>query len=281
MEKDIREQQKNEITIQQALLKLSRLDYESFDETLRMISETIASALGIERVSIWLYDSEKSAIVCHDLFSLNKNTHSKGNILYEYMYPVYFKAIMSEQIIAVKDVYTEYRLSEFVENYLKPLGITSLMDVPVRTQGRRCGVICCEHTGWHRDWLQEEQDFSISVSNLVSLAIETHERKKSEELLKLREKALEKIRKELENRVKERTGELEKINEMLKFENLMRQKTEKELHYRLSVEEIVTSISGRFINITSEEIDREIENSLKIIGEFLSIDRCYINLLSS
>jgi len=281
MEKDAREQQKNKITIQQALLKLSRLDYESFDETLRMISETIASALGIERVSIWLYDSEKAAIVCHDLFSLNKNTHSKGTILYEYMYPVYFKTIMSEQIIAVKDVYTEYRLFEFVENYLKPLGITSLMDVPVRTQGRRCGVICCEHTGRHRDWLQEEQDFAVSVSNLVSLAIETHERKKSEELLKLREKALEKIRKELENRVKERTGELEKINEMLKFENLMRQKTEKELQYRLSVEEIVTSISGHFINITSEEIDREIENSLKIIGNFLLIDRCYINLLSS
>ncbi len=281
MEKDIKEQQRKNSKIQQALLKLSRLDYKSFEETLKVIAETTAMALDVERVSIWLYDSEQSALICQDLFSFNKNTHSKGTILYEYMYPLYFKAIMSEQVIAVRDVYTEYKLSEFIENYLKPSGITSMMDVPVRTQGRRCGVICCEHTGQQRDWLLEEQDFAISVSNLISLAIETHERRKSEELLKLREKALEKIRKELENRVRERTGELEKTNEMLKFENLMRQKTEEELHYRLSVEEIISSISGRFINITSEEIDRELETSLKIIGEFLSIDRCYINLLSS
>ncbi len=281
MEKDIKEQQKKNSKIQQALLKLSRLDYESFEETLKVISETTAMTLDVERVSIWLYDSEQSALICQDLFEISKNIHSKGITIYEYMYPVYFKTVMTEQIIAVRDVYTEYKLSEFIENYLKPFGIISLMDVPVRTQGHRCGVMCCEHTGQQRDWLQEEQDFSISISNLISLAIETYERKKSEELLKLREKALEKIRKELENRVIERTGELEKANEMLKFENLMRQKTEKELHYRLSAEEIISSISGRFINITSEEIDRELETSLKIIGEFLSIDRCFINYFSS
>ncbi|MEQ8192542.1 MAG: GAF domain-containing protein, partial [Candidatus Eremiobacterota bacterium] len=280
MEKYKKEQEKKKITIQQALLKLSRFNYDSLEESFKMITETTSMVLGVELVSIWLYDAEQSTLTCHDSFKSSKNLHSNGIVIYENLYPVYFKTIKTEEIISVRNVFTEYKLSELLEAYIKPYGITSMMDVPVRRHGVICGVLCCEHTGHMRNWPQEEQDFVIAVSNLISLAIETHEKRKSEELLRLREKALEKARKELEARVKERTAELEKTNEMLKFENLMRQKTEQELHYRLSVEEILSSISGRFINITSDAIDRKIETSLKIIGEFLSIDRCYISILS-
>ncbi len=56
--------------------------------------------------------------------------------------------------------------------------------------------------------------------------------------------------------------------------------TEEHLKYRLSAEGLIIAISNRFINIASEDIDREIENALKTIGEFTGVDRCFIVLFS-
>jgi signal transduction histidine kinase len=56
--------------------------------------------------------------------------------------------------------------------------------------------------------------------------------------------------------------------------------SEEQLRYRLAFEELVTDISNRFINIGTEDIDREITASLQTIGEFLNTDRCHMNLLS-
>jgi PAS domain S-box-containing protein len=59
-----------------------------------------------------------------------------------------------------------------------------------------------------------------------------------------------------------------------------RKRTEKALQYRLEFEKLITSISTNFINIASDEIDAEINNALKKIGEFARVDRSYVILVS-
>lgn len=59
-----------------------------------------------------------------------------------------------------------------------------------------------------------------------------------------------------------------------------RKKIEESLKNRISIEKLVSNISRRFINLTRYEIDKEIIETLKSIGEFLQVDRCYINILS-
>lgn len=49
-----------------------------------------------------------------------------------------------------------------------------------------------------------------------------------------------------------------------------------ELHYRVELEELITSISARFINLGPDEIDNEIKLALKQIGQFISADCAYI-----
>ncbi|MEQ8186968.1 MAG: ATP-binding protein [Candidatus Eremiobacterota bacterium] len=56
--------------------------------------------------------------------------------------------------------------------------------------------------------------------------------------------------------------------------------TEEHLRYRLSAEGLIITISNRFINIPSEDIDKEIHNALKAIGEFTGVERCFIALFS-
>jgi len=48
------------------------------------------------------------------------------------------------------------------------------------------------------------------------------------------------------------------------------------LRYQAAFEELLGNISTRFINLTAEDIDNEIERTLKYIGEFVGADRAYL-----
>ena len=57
-----------------------------------------------------------------------------------------------------------------------PLGITSMLDAPIRVAGRVAGVVCHEHVGPPRDWSPAEQSFAGSIADLAALALEAAER---------------------------------------------------------------------------------------------------------
>jgi signal transduction histidine kinase len=63
------------------------------------------------------------------------------------------------------------------------------------------GVLCHEHIGTARHWTLEEQQFSASLADYASLAIEAHHRRRAES-------ELQRAHAELERRVEERTAEL-------------------------------------------------------------------------
>jgi len=57
-------------------------------------------------------------------------------------------------------------------------------------------------------------------------------------------------------------------------------KSRSELQYRLDIEKIVTAISTDFINISSNEVDNEINRTLQRIGELVDSDKTFVFLLS-
>lgn len=48
------------------------------------------------------------------------------------------------------------------------------------------------------------------------------------------------------------------------------------LRYQAAFEELLSNISTRFINLKNDEIDNEIENTLRYVGEFVGADRAYL-----
>lgn len=58
-----------------------------------------------------------------------------------------------------------------------------------------------------------------------------------------------------------------------------RKETEAELRYRVNFEKFISSISSNFINLSSDEIDGGIQNTLEDVGMFAGIDRSFIFLL--
>ncbi len=149
------------------------------------ITEVASQTLGIERVSIWLFDSSHTRLTCSDLFEQTTHTHSSGVEVTASDYPRYFQALQQIQPIDATDVKSDPRINEFWETYCQPLGITSLLDVPIRMKGEIVGVVCHEHIGPQRQWTLEEIHFARSITNFVSLALESLERERIE--LALRE----------------------------------------------------------------------------------------------
>lgn len=172
------------IRYQNVQLKLAKMVKDDFSSTLKKIVEEDAKALEVERVGIWFFNSDRTEIICEDLYSQNENVHQKGLSLASKDYPIYFKALEESRTIAANDARKDSRTCEFTEKYLVPQGITSMMDIPIWLRGKVVGIICHEHTGPKREWSAEEQDFVTSIADMVSLTIEASEHRKTEEALK-------------------------------------------------------------------------------------------------
>jgi signal transduction histidine kinase len=186
------------LLFQAVLFELAKIDPSDFQLALQRITELDANTLDVERVSVWFFNEERSEIVCENLFQRSKGSHEKGLKLLSEDYPSYFKALQENRSIAADDAHNDPSTREFTETYLKPYQITSMMDVPIWVRGRMVGIVCHEHTGEPRKWTLEERDFSVSIADMVSLAIETSERKKAEEALKQKALELERSNRELE-----------------------------------------------------------------------------------
>ncbi|HYD43296.1 MAG TPA: GAF domain-containing protein [Anaeromyxobacter sp.] len=140
--------------------------------TAREIVETAAQGLQVARASVWLYDSTRTAIECLDLFERPANKHSSGLRLTSKDFPVYFRVLEVARAIDADDAHTDVRTSCFSEPYLKPLGINSMLDIPIWAHDRMMGVLCHEHIGPKRRWLAAEADFGVALAKLLSEALE-------------------------------------------------------------------------------------------------------------
>lgn len=162
----------------------------NLQDAFHTITRLATECLHVERVSIWFFTQDRSAIHCADLYQLAIQEHSQGIVLMQTDYPKYFQELDFERIVAADDAQADPRTSEFTATYLAPLGITSMLDVPIRSEGRMVGVICHEHIGPVRHWTPEEKNFATSVANTVALAIESADRRKVEQALRTSEDRL-------------------------------------------------------------------------------------------
>jgi PAS domain S-box-containing protein len=163
---------------QAALLDLANLDLSDMDSAVKTITEISADTLDLERVSVWLFNPEHTEISCRDLFQKSQPAHTRGQTLKAGDYPHYFRALEDSCVIAADNAETDPRTSELTEGYLEPENISSIMDIPIRRNGRVIGIICHEQVGPPRSWTLEEQHFAISVGDTLALAAEASERRR-------------------------------------------------------------------------------------------------------
>ncbi|MCU0687905.1 MAG: GAF domain-containing protein, partial [Polyangiaceae bacterium] len=191
------------------LLELARaeaIDAGRLGEAFARITEAASEGTGCERSSVWLFGEGEEAIVCQDLFEQSKRAHGgQGTKLTARDYPGYFEALREDRTIVAEDARRHPATREFGPGYLEPLGITSMLEAPVRRGGRLVGVLCNEHVGPARVFTPQEAAFAASVADAVGRALEADARRQADEQLQAAHATLARHAAELERRVAERT----------------------------------------------------------------------------
>ncbi len=165
------------------LLKLySNISDKNIDEKITEITTTAADGLEIDRASFWEINDD--FLACRSLFDKVENRHSQNHLLDTREIPKYITAVNSLTALVADNVYDNDSTTELIESYLKPQGITDMLDVPVRANGKFYGVFCCEHRNDPRVWSDNDISFARALADYLSLALEEQRRKEAEFKLK-------------------------------------------------------------------------------------------------
>jgi PAS domain S-box-containing protein len=134
-----------------------------------VLTKEAAHAVDADRASIWLYSDDDESIICQQIYIRSEEQFHQGAELKRRECKDYFDALRKDPIIVANDALTNPSTKCFLESYLKPLGIKSMLDVPIWYRGQVIGVICLE-TLTPRIWRKEEVNFSQLLSSLYSFA---------------------------------------------------------------------------------------------------------------
>jgi signal transduction histidine kinase len=163
------------------------------------ITEAGARGLDVERCSVWLLDDARGEIGCQDLYERAPGRHSSGQRLASVQAPAYFGALEAERAIAAHDARTDRRTRELAVGYLEPLGITSMLDAPIRFQDHVVGVVCHEHTGAALVWSEAQQSFAGSLADFAARVLAGADRQAKERALRTVNTELGQLNRRLES----------------------------------------------------------------------------------
>jgi signal transduction histidine kinase/methyl-accepting chemotaxis protein len=170
----------------------------NLEAAFKVITEKAANALEVERVSVWLFNSDddgrqrqRTKLQCISLYERSNQKHSAGLERDRADYPIYFKSLTSARIIAVTHTRTDLRIQELWDELLETKNIVSLINTSIWVGGEVVGTVLYEQIDIPRIWELSEQNFVSSIAEFVALTLEVCNRKSAESALREAQEAAE------------------------------------------------------------------------------------------
>jgi PAS domain S-box-containing protein len=137
----------------------------------REITELASRVTGVARANVWLFNDGETELRCIDLYEAAAARHSSGPRLTEVEYAPEFAALKQASFVDADDALTDPRVAGYVESYIKPLRITSMLDTVVQVADRHLGLLCLEHINRAHHWTPDEIAFASQLADKMALAI--------------------------------------------------------------------------------------------------------------
>ncbi len=143
---------------------------KSFEEILNSILVITAKTINIDRVGFWDYYEDK--IICKSVYNNQNEEFENGYILNEKDYPKYFKSIENKVQFVTNDIANE----DITSYYTSEHNVKSWLDTPVFYDRKIFGILSLETIITTKVWDDLETNFTKSVSDIISLTLETQKR---------------------------------------------------------------------------------------------------------
>jgi two-component system, NtrC family, sensor kinase len=164
-----------------------------------LIVDAITTGLTLCRAGIWLLSEDKQQLKSY-LLRDKKETITNVS-LPRSAFPVFFNALDKKRNLVIHREEDDYINSEFLDAYLIPNDITTLIASPIHHHGEMVGVLIAEQKTLIKPWDLDDEDFVCALADVVGRVIG------AKQTLTYQQKLLQ-INTELEVQVSERTQAL-------------------------------------------------------------------------
>ncbi|PZO50267.1 MAG: hypothetical protein DCF15_16070, partial [Phormidesmis priestleyi] len=135
-----------------------------------IITSTAAVALSADRVSLWLWRSDKFERI--DSYERAQDRHKNGQVLATADYAIYFESLSDRPNLIIENVAESVSIiSCFTQQNLIFHNPGAFLEVPVRSEGKVVGALWWEYSAAHR-WTALETAAALSIAILSATAIE-------------------------------------------------------------------------------------------------------------
>ncbi len=197
--------EEKEVNLLEELNSISKIHFlkrEDIDTIMIDFAKRILFCLKMERMNVWLFNQDQSALVSIGEYDMRTKHFSKNSILLKRDHPIYFKALVSNEIIIAEDICSHPLTKEFSDKYAKENDIRTLLDIPLRISGELVGVMCYEKTSIKKEFTKDEISFCLSVSFVMASNLESRKRRAAQDRLEKILQEKEVLLKEINHRVK-------------------------------------------------------------------------------
>ncbi|MFZ6818845.1 ATP-binding protein [Undibacterium sp. Ji22W] len=178
----------------------SQLEEKTLSEALRTICEEALQILRVDFICLWLKDRQR--LRCEMLAGALPLSFEIGKCLHQQDYLRYFQVIQNLHApIATHDLRIHPATNELASIY-EGAELCSLLEISVRLHGNQIGVLSFGKAQQRKNWTREDLLFGSHIANLIQQVLSLDEYRQAQS--------------RLENRVAERTKELQARTELLR-----------------------------------------------------------------
>ncbi|MBP2301440.1 GAF domain-containing protein [Azospirillum picis] len=144
-----------------------RIGHATVEDVWRAACEDIVESAAVSRAGVWAFSDDRESLTCLNLFDGGPRRHSRGTILLRTDYPDYFRAITNNARVVADDAPLHPATRCFADTYFKENDVRSLLDFIVLREAVPVGILCCEQSGWRRDWSPADSACLQAVAMLI------------------------------------------------------------------------------------------------------------------
>lgn len=140
------------------------------------LTESVATALSIDRVSCWMLDETKKVLECRDLYQLQQKAHQSGAEIRKDQYAGFFKKLLREGRYNAVSTNLEYERDPFIRDYMVPKGVQSFLTSAIMLNGEFVGIVGYATIAARVEWETDDIKFVDQLAGLISLTLLNRER---------------------------------------------------------------------------------------------------------